>query len=396
MREATVRHPQIISYFIASLSLGAVVFASCGKDTTGAEPWEVGEEFACAPNEPERVCYAGTVETLREGVCRSGTQVCEAGIWSACVGEVLPGEEVCNGLDDDCDGEVDEGLLLACGLCPEEVGGAPEVCSNSVDDDCDGEVDEECVCVSEVETCYDGPPGTRGVGVCEDGQQTCRNGLRSACQGATLPSPEMCGDGLDNNCDGRIDEDCETCLSTRNFISETRWQMHRGGDPVCWDYTYEEHGSRAAFRMARIPEEEDRGWTPVSEERISFTERSTLCGDGPFSTPMCECRKGGDYTYFQTFLQLGEGKEVENFQIDIGTVDDGARVTIYNDRYPFGYIDPEAYVSLFGSLEVNLARHLALGTNRIVITHVDDCCSRRVLEGVRVLVDGVEIVECDP
>ena len=146
--------------------------------------------------------------------------------------------------------------------------------------------------------------------------------------------------------------------------------------------------------MARIPDEEDRGWTSVSEQRISFNDRSSLCGEGPFDEPMCECRKGGDYTYFQTFLELGENQTVENLQIDIANVDDGARVTIFNDLNPRGIVDPEGYVELFGKLRVNLARHLAPGTNRIVITHVDDCCSMRVLEGVRVLIDGVEVVEC--
>jgi putative metal-binding protein len=76
-------------------------------------------------------------------------------------------DEVCNGLDDDCDGEVDEGCNIGlpcegigeCGaglieligeneICSTEPGGSgdqstPEVC-NGLDDDCDGEVDEGC------------------------------------------------------------------------------------------------------------------------------------------------------------------------------------------------------------------------------------------------------------
>jgi hypothetical protein len=72
--------------------------------------------------------------------------------------------EICNELDDDCDGEIDESFLK-CGdplHCP-----AAEVC-NGEDDDCDGQIDEGDVC------------------------------------GGCVPSPEIC-DGCDNDCDGIVD-----------------------------------------------------------------------------------------------------------------------------------------------------------------------------------------------
>ena len=52
----------------------------------------------------------GDSETAGKGECQLGTSVCAAGIWSECDGEVFPQEEVCNGLDDDCDDEIDEDL----------------------------------------------------------------------------------------------------------------------------------------------------------------------------------------------------------------------------------------------------------------------------------------------
>jgi hypothetical protein len=57
-----------------------------------------------------RTCYNGPAGTAGVGACRAGAQTCGAGAWSACAGEVLPRTEVCNGVDDNCNGIRDEGL----------------------------------------------------------------------------------------------------------------------------------------------------------------------------------------------------------------------------------------------------------------------------------------------
>ena len=56
-------------------------------------------------------CYTGPANTRGKGICKDGAQTCDqAGQLSACKGSVLPGpKELCNGLDDDCNGVADEG-----------------------------------------------------------------------------------------------------------------------------------------------------------------------------------------------------------------------------------------------------------------------------------------------
>ncbi len=156
------------------------------------------------------------------GACGEGTLTCVHGALT-CVPELLPGQvsEVCDEIDDDCDGVVDDGFdvgdlcYVGVGACVGEgwkvcnaigttmcnaVAGEPaqEMC-DGIDNDCDGLIDngnpqggEEC--------------GTGVPGVCALGASFCDNGVME-CHALILPGqgPELC-DGLDNDCDGLIDE----------------------------------------------------------------------------------------------------------------------------------------------------------------------------------------------
>ncbi|MEZ4432877.1 MAG: MopE-related protein [bacterium] len=170
-----------------------------------------GECFAndCSEGE-ERAC---------ENACGSGVQRCVGGVFRPCTARASG--EVCDGEDNDCDGASDElldcqgctegatrGCETECGSGSEQCIGeqwrgcdAPrarvEVCGTGVDEDCDGRVDEGC------EGCTDGET-RRCETECGEGEETCSDATFGGCD-APLPGDEFC-DGRDNDCDGRSDE----------------------------------------------------------------------------------------------------------------------------------------------------------------------------------------------
>jgi len=63
------------------------------------------------------------------------------------------------------------------------------------------EIFVECT-PGETQECYTGPSNSKGVGACKAGIQTCVvDGTDwSECVGQVIPSPEICGDGIDQDC----------------------------------------------------------------------------------------------------------------------------------------------------------------------------------------------------
>ncbi|WP_083457940.1 putative metal-binding motif-containing protein [Sandaracinus amylolyticus] len=143
------------------------------------------------------------------------------------IGSVHPGAyDRCDGtVDDDCSGTADDPpggcacangssrtcpLPGACGASTQTcvagtwpecaVIATDEVCGNGLDEDCDGAADDGCTCDEPVRFCGS------DVGACERGVQVCANdGAWSACFDAIDPTPETCND-VDDDCDGTVDE----------------------------------------------------------------------------------------------------------------------------------------------------------------------------------------------
>ena len=230
---------------------GATPSEVCGdfldNDCDGAV--DEAEDGCFCDGRTSQPCYPADPDTLGIGVCRGGlsdcaclggARFCDDGVVGACEGAIVPSEELCNGLDDDCDGAVDEGLRSACGECgatPAEVcNGLDDDCDGAVDEgvtlacgvcpgeeadteacdgfdnDCDGAVDEGCDCAPGGASCYPGPPATVDVGLCRAGVRSCYEGADSVgfCDGYVLPSLEICN-GEDDDCDGRVDVDANDC-----------------------------------------------------------------------------------------------------------------------------------------------------------------------------------------
>jgi hypothetical protein len=140
-----------------------------GGSPTGGDGGSAGGDGgtraeACSQRDSRRACGPD------RGTCRPGTQVCNGEFWGPCTGAVGPAEEQCDGLDHDCDGIPTNG---------------------------------------ETRSCYNGPPGTEGVGTCRAGTQTCVDGAWGSCTGAVEPQPGNCAQP---SCTGGPNPGCECTI----------------------------------------------------------------------------------------------------------------------------------------------------------------------------------------
>ncbi|MBM4352776.1 MAG: hypothetical protein FJ109_03120 [Deltaproteobacteria bacterium] len=163
-------------------------------------------------------------------LCPNGKYTCKAdGSGTECVNENPSGViELCDGKDNDCDGDIDEdfpllgqvcdgpdsdqckngkyacgsgGLLVEC--ANENPANIPELCDGK-DNDCDGGIDEDFSMLGQA---CDGPDGD----VCKNGTWTCASGGTAECANENPADIKELCDGQDNDCDGAVDEGDVCC-----------------------------------------------------------------------------------------------------------------------------------------------------------------------------------------
>jgi hypothetical protein len=98
------------------------------------------------------------------------------------------------------------------------------------------------------QSCYTGPAGTKGVGVCTSGTQTCTSSSWGSCDGEVTPAASDPCDGLDNDCDGTADEGYACVKGTG-----------QGCTTICGSWGYQTCSATCAWNTCAVPVETCNG-----------------------------------------------------------------------------------------------------------------------------------------
>jgi hypothetical protein len=226
----------VTSYTVNNLSVGSTYyFAVTAYDTSGNQS-SFSNEISRTITAVNYYCDKdkdGYINITVDGTC-AGTGCEPAGCRDTAGNDcndnninINPGrsDTTCNGIDDNCNGQVDEGYVTTesnCGLGVCSATGQ-NICQNGTivntctpghstgaDDNCNG-IDENCNGIADDN--YAAITTSCGLGACAStGVQQCISGqLADTCTPHTAAIEEC--DGLDNNCDGQVDEGCDSGIS---------------------------------------------------------------------------------------------------------------------------------------------------------------------------------------
>ena len=240
---------------------------------------------------------------------------------------------------------------------------------NGMDDDCDGEIDEGCTCnVGDTQPCFSGKPKQRGVGICSDGIQNCIAQMRDGkavkgkwgqCKNQILPmNAEVC-DKADNNCNGCADEglccspkiDCSYDIGTASPFTDKLIDGTKIYDPA---NEYQDAGT-ATWEWTLT-----KGSCDIVLKKTSFSLTSAVEGVAGTST---------DTTDKITFSGVGLSKFNVNFQLS-GTYNLHLKVTrqngeVYECEWPLKVVSNGLRVELCWDTTGKIDMDLHLGKNGV-------------------------------
>ncbi len=232
--------------------------------------------------------------------------------------------EICDNIDNNCNNQIDEGFntgdscsagmgqCYATGVyvCTQDGTGtvcnaipgtpAEEIC-DGIDNDCDGKIDEN---LTKETSC--------GVGVCSGntGTEVCDNGswINNTCNPYEGASQEVCDNLIDEDCDGMLNNDCNctyteinrTCKSNNTANVSYVWNYHFCGNSPF--YLLKNDSTCMCFST-------ETGSSCVSDgfANVSYVWNFNYCGASPYyllkNNNSCSC----NYTPWQNYACVGNG-----------------------------------------------------------------------------------------
>jgi|GEM_PF-1372739 len=156
-------------------------------------------------------------------------------------------------------------------------------------------------------SCYSGPSGTSGKGICKNGYQLCKSGKWQACTGQVTPKKEACGNKKDDDCDGKTDEGCGPAPECKDGQSRSCYTgpASTKGKGICKDGTQKCSGGKWGTCSGQVTpksevcgnkqdddcdEQTDEGCGPAPECTDGQTKG---CYTGPSATKGRGLCKGG-------------------------------------------------------------------------------------------------------